>query len=228
MKRFLLVLSIVLVFNSLVFANAEFIAAAKNGDAELVKEYIELGINVNFKDSGVVGIGGGRTALIHASTAGHTDVVEVLVNAGADANVMDSFGNTALLLACEKGYIEIVKLLLDGGANINQRVHTTVVFVKSTHAPLTKAFDNKHIEIMELLLASGADIDIRDEKDRTILMKASKNGDVEMVKFLVDNKASIDAKDNSGKTAVDVAPNIDVLRVLKGSTIQESDTEVAA
>ncbi len=222
MKKIIFTLIIILAFCATVFANDAFIAAAKKGDADLVKEYIELGVNVDFKDEGVIGIGGGRTALIHASGAGHTAVVEVLVSANADANVMDSFGNTALLLACEKGYIEIVELLINGGANINQKVHTTVIFVKSTHTPLSKAFDNNHMDILEFLLASGADINTRDEKDRTVLMKASKSGNAHMVKFLVDNGADIEAKDNSGKTAADVAPNIEILRLLKGVNTEES------
>ncbi len=218
MKNFLLVLGLVFVLGASVYANTdEFMAAAKSGDADIVKEYLGYGMNVNLKDEGTRG--GGRTALIHAAMAGHANVIEVLIDGGADVSLMDNSGNTALLVASEKGYSEVVELLIKGGADVNQQVHKTVVFVKQIRTPMVKAFENKHFKVLELLLAAGADINVRDEKGRTILMKASESGDAEMVEFIMKYKPDLTLRDNSRKTAEDVAKNIEILRLLKSSNV---------
>jgi serine/threonine-protein phosphatase 6 regulatory ankyrin repeat subunit B len=53
---------------------------------------------------------------MEASLWGRFDVVNVLVNRGADVNVKDNWGATALMLASSNGHTVIVKLLKDHGA----------------------------------------------------------------------------------------------------------------
>lgn len=53
---------------------------------------------------------------------GHVEVVNLLLEAGADINVADyTDGIDSLMLASQNGHNEIVKLLLEAGANVNQR-----------------------------------------------------------------------------------------------------------
>jgi len=54
----------------------------------------------------------GQTALMLASSRGRDDVVEMLLEAGADVNAQDDDGSTALMCAAEHGAISVVKLLL--------------------------------------------------------------------------------------------------------------------
>jgi len=54
----------------------------------------------------------GQTALMLAASHGRSDMVELLVAAGADVNACDEDGSTALMCACEHGYIDIVQMLL--------------------------------------------------------------------------------------------------------------------
>jgi ankyrin repeat protein len=42
---------------------------------------------------------------------GHTKIVQLLIEKGADVNVKDGDGNTPLQVASEYGYEEIIKLL---------------------------------------------------------------------------------------------------------------------
>jgi len=54
------------------------------------------------------------------------DLAELLLQAGADANVQDEDGSTALMCASEHGHAELVKLLLSQpncDANIADNVH---------------------------------------------------------------------------------------------------------
>merc|ERR1719384_2963644 len=54
----------------------------------------------------------GQTALMLAVSHGRLDMVELLLEAGADVNIRDEDGSTALMCAAEHGHIEIVKVLM--------------------------------------------------------------------------------------------------------------------
>lgn len=84
--------------------------AAKDGDTETVKTFIESGTDVNVKDKD------GMTALMWAAFGGHAEIVQEFLQAGADANVKNTAGKTALTLAEEKGHQEVVKILKMSGA----------------------------------------------------------------------------------------------------------------
>jgi len=64
----------------------------------------------------------GNTALIEASEKGYTEIVKLLLKAGADVNAEDGDGRTALILAKEQGYIEIVDLLKKAGAKNDSKI----------------------------------------------------------------------------------------------------------
>ena len=51
------------------------------------------------------------TPLHHAVMSGHIDRVQLLLDRGADAGILDSNGDTALQIAQEKGKADIVALL---------------------------------------------------------------------------------------------------------------------
>ncbi|KAL3289566.1 hypothetical protein HHI36_022982 [Cryptolaemus montrouzieri] len=54
----------------------------------------------------------GQTSLMLAVSHGRLDMVEMLLEAGADINIQDDDGSTALMCAAEHGHIEIVKHFL--------------------------------------------------------------------------------------------------------------------
>ncbi|KAH8321522.1 hypothetical protein KR074_007534, partial [Drosophila pseudoananassae] len=53
-----------------------------------------------------------QTALMLAVSHGNTEMVSVLLEAGADVNIQDEDGSTALMCAAEHGRVDIIKLLL--------------------------------------------------------------------------------------------------------------------
>ena len=61
----------------------------------------------------------GVTCLMYACCSGHTDVVAVLLEGGADPNVMSPAGTNALMGAVTKGHAEVVRLLLQAGAQVD-------------------------------------------------------------------------------------------------------------
>mmetsp|Transcript_105152 Transcript_105152/g.206253 ORF Transcript_105152/g.206253 Transcript_105152/m.206253 type:complete len:84 (+) Transcript_105152:2647-2898(+) len=54
-----------------------------------------------------------------ASQKNHEDLVQVLLDAGADVNVKGEEGWTALITATSFGHSAIVQLLLEAGADVN-------------------------------------------------------------------------------------------------------------
>lgn len=69
---------------------------------------LKKGVDVNFVSRGI-------TPLMVASYMGKTDVVELLIEHGAEVNKCFIDNSTALMMASRRGHYEIVKLLLAHG-----------------------------------------------------------------------------------------------------------------
>lgn len=84
----------------------DLMRAASGGDFAAVQTLLsEEAAGVNAKDIF------GRTALMYAASAGHTNIVLALLDGGADAQMKNVKGGTALELAKARGYDDIVELL---------------------------------------------------------------------------------------------------------------------
>lgn len=86
--------------------------AARKGELERVKELIEAGVDVNSATQYQA------TALSYASGRGHKDVVEYLLEKGADPSTEDTFYHaTPMSWAVMNGHLDILQLLLKAGAD---------------------------------------------------------------------------------------------------------------
>ena len=88
----------------------------------------------------------GDTALMVAISGGHREVVELLLENGADIEKTTKDKITPLILAVVKGRIDIIKLLLANGVNINKAA-------ANGDTPLMIAIDK---DVFLLLLENGA------------------------------------------------------------------------
>ncbi|KAK7239807.1 hypothetical protein SO694_00029214 [Aureococcus anophagefferens] len=93
------------------------------------------------------------TPLMTASTEGRVDVVELLLEYGADVNKAGSEGMTPLGCACIRGRVGVVKVLLDGGADWRKKIFTTGKNLGVN--PLFSACVNQHVDVARVLLARG-------------------------------------------------------------------------
>ena len=64
------------------------------------------------------------TALMLAAQGGHTNIVQYLLDEGADVNKLDAYGSSALMYASSHGHTETVRLLLSYGADVNKQMTT--------------------------------------------------------------------------------------------------------
>ncbi|WP_321469740.1 ankyrin repeat domain-containing protein [Halarcobacter sp.] len=85
--------------------------AVRINDLELVKTFINKGVDLNKKDRF------GYTPLHLAARFNHFDIAKLLVEKGADVNTKDKYGDTPLIDSTRNGYTNVSKLLICNGAN---------------------------------------------------------------------------------------------------------------
>ena len=91
------------------------VEAAKLGDSKKVKSLIATHADVNSRNRGM-------QAPIHmAAREGHRDVLDIILEQGADIDTGDLFGATALHIAVANGDEAITGLLISKGADVNIR-----------------------------------------------------------------------------------------------------------
>lgn len=96
----------------------------------------------------------GDSLLILAAYHGHREVVRLLLEAGADTEIVNDRGQTALGAAAFRGDASIVQSLLRHGAQVDSPPGGRTAF-------MIAAMFNR-VEIMQLLRAHGADPWVRD------------------------------------------------------------------
>ncbi|OAQ89061.1 ankyrin repeat domain-containing protein 52 [Purpureocillium lilacinum] len=140
----------------------------------------------------------GRSALFVACANGNIDVVDILLEKGADITIASNSGWTPMDVASYSGHAEVVKLLLEKGADIT-------IADNNGRTPVHSASRNGHVKVVKLLLEKGAAIAIAGNNGRTPVHSASLNGHAEVVKLLLEKGADITIADNDGWTPVNAA-----------------------
>ncbi|XP_078426209.1 poly [ADP-ribose] polymerase tankyrase-1 isoform X2 [Cetorhinus maximus] len=133
----------------------ELFEACRNGDVLRVKRLVDSG-NVNAKDMA----GRKSTPLHFAAGFGRKDVVEHLLQNGANVHARDDGGLIPLHNACSFGHAEVVSLLLCHGADSNARDNWN-------YTPLHEAAIKGKIDVCIVLLQHGADPNIRNTDGKT-------------------------------------------------------------
>lgn len=160
------------------------------------------------------------TPLSLACSGGRYEVVELLLNVGANKEHRNVSDYTPLSLAASGGYVNIIKLLLSHGAEINSRTGS-----KLGISPLMLAAMNGHTAAVKLLLDMGSDINAQIETNRnTALTLACFQGRHEVVSLLLERKANVEHRAKTGLTPLMEAASggyIEVGRVLldKGADV---------
>ncbi|RYP39319.1 hypothetical protein DL768_010725 [Monosporascus sp. mg162] len=124
----------------------------------------------------------GQTPLSWAAEEGHREIVQLLLDKGAEIDAKDNDGRTPLWWAARNGHKEIVLLLLEKGAEIDAKGNIS-------RTPLSWAAGKGHKEIVQLLLDKGAEIDSKNINGWTPLSWAAANGHKEIVQLLLDKGA---------------------------------------
>ena len=162
--------------------------AIEVGSTQMCQFLLANGANVHSRDVKQ------QTCLHFASQNGNRDIVEVLLQYGADMNTLQSERN-ALYCAAREGHQGVVDVLLNFGASAEAKV------IQQAQA-LHRASRRGHIRTVRRLLQYGIDVDVVDVDRSTALHIAVQNGDETMVRLLLEHEARIEAFDNGHLTAL--------------------------
>jgi ankyrin repeat protein len=122
-----------------------------------ISNLIDEGVNVNDRGSNNL------TPLMLACSRGLSNIVELLINAGADIYTVDSIlGASALHKAAQSGVVEVAQMLLEKGAFINFQSAAT------GHTPLIDAVWCKQVSMVKYLLEKGASVNIIGHHQQTV------------------------------------------------------------
>ncbi|OWF39549.1 Oxysterol-binding protein-related protein 1 [Mizuhopecten yessoensis] len=176
--------------------------SARNGDLEVVQRLVQQQINgetvLDLNCTGNSKANRGWTALHLATYFGHTGVVRVLLENGADVNVVNPNGDTPLHKAAFTGRMETLTLLLRSEADVG----------KINDEGQTPQMIGKTQEIKDLLEAALSHESLRRQ---TEFLAAARSGDVDSVQELLasDRPPNINTTDQYGNTALHIAAQAD-------------------
>ena len=172
--------------------------AVLDGKTKAAQRYLVRGASPNYKSGDR-----GWTPLLFAAEAGYIKVTEVLINHGADADVVSTQDEVSpLQRASARGYLPIVRLLVESGADID---HQDSQF-RST--ALMWACINGHYEVAQYLLDQEALINVRGNRGESALFLAVSAQHMEIVRLLLSYNAIKDRPDIYGKTPLEKAKEL--------------------
>lgn len=267
---------------SIPFTSEEFWKRASKGDVWAVETFLAAGMDPDVRDHFGktalmnVAVAGGKPFIWHraedwadARKRGKTvrqpcslkaksrkfpDILDILLDAGADVNAVDMFGETALFRAAKLGCPDRILALLERGANpdvknIRGRTALIEAAVEGRWDSVSTMLDNNvsvdvkggqdeatlfeavlrgDTKIVNGFLKKGINPDVRTEGGFTALMAASVLGYREIVSALLDAGANVNAKDSVGFSALMFAAhrgNTKTARILLESGADPNGTD---
>lgn len=199
--------------------------AVQRGNIEAVKQHLAAGSDVNKI------ISKGRTLLHIAAENGQKEIVELIIDDGANINVLSVlFKYSPIGLAAQSNQKEIVKLLIAKGANLNTRgirgrtpldlaVQANLIEIANllrknggktgywlrAEESIHIAVMAGHLEAVKNHLAAGTNVNSKGKGNQTPLHYASMFGKEEIVKLLISHGADVNAKNNDDRKPLDLA-----------------------
>ena len=201
---------------------AKLLGDVNRGDIDAVKEFLDQGGNVNLQDEP------GMTPLHHAVNSNwkgkNFEIVNLLIERGADAKAIDDTHHTPLHLASNK---ETAELLIDSGADVNaktRRTGETPLYAVARNAAqgASKSYD-VYLNLTKLLIAKGANPNVKlksgsmiedNEPHRAkagetalhaVARSFSQKHASEVCELLLTNGANVNELNDKGQTPLDEA-----------------------
>ena len=211
--------------------------AARAGDVQRVKLLL-----ADNKDPNQADRNGGRTPLHWAIRNNNAEIVDLLIEAGADVNKGDQAGKTALSHAAESGKVEMTEKLIKAGADVNKRdlvggnsvlwaaglgtPQTLKIVVDAGGAvdvkdingltPLQWAAQTGKTDSMAILIEAGADVNATDGLNgESVLMRAARSGQIKSIDLLLENGAKTDTRTKMGSNALHIASEFGSVEIVE-------------
>lgn len=193
--------------------DSALVKAALNGNVQVVEVLLERGANINgTTDYGWTALG--KDSLVShgsslypmtlpslivgsAAKANHTNVVNFLLDRGADVNVATVDRETALMGAACNSNIALLQRMLKMNAHVDAQA------ADGYTALMRSIYPRCDVAAAELLISMGnADVHIKSSEGHTALMVAAVSGKANVGKVLLLKKVDVNAVDSNGETAI--------------------------
>ena len=163
-------------------------------------------------DGIILNEGGGAipTALHMAAKHGQLEVVQQLLEHGADVNALGGQYNTALQAAAASGFEDVVKYLLEKEADASL---SGGMFANALSAAVFSGI----FKTVSILHEKKVDINAQDAQGRTAVHLALWRGSLDNFKWLNENGGDLSIKDRQGRTVLHhaaMAGRLDVMNLL--------------
>lgn len=188
---------------SMFAAGALYRAALQNDAAELKRLLVE------FPDAKDEGISDGASPVYAAAMKDHTEVLEALLDARANADTTKDDGASAAFIATQFGSPKALNLLLGASADPNRARQEDGV------APAYMAVQSGHSEELKMLLEARASPNQLTIKGASPLHLAAQLGKPELVSLLLELEADPNLASAQGQTALSLASNKKVISILQ-------------
>jgi ankyrin repeat protein len=142
----------------------------------------------------------GESPLLLAARAGEPDIVEALLENGAEVDARDPhFGQTALMVAVREGRLEVAQRLIEAGADVNAKTHVKDPprFIPPSESP---AGLSKGIGIIRAGWPDERGKRFPAGGSKTPLLYATRHGQLEIARLLVERGARLELADGNGIT----------------------------
>ncbi len=147
--------------------------AGAKPDAQLTRRAMLL----HHEATGNANLLGGSTALMKAATTSDVELVQILLDAGANPHLTNQARTTPLMAAAGLNWKGIASL----------------------------GTEEESIEVLKLLIAKGADVNAFNDLGETAMHGAAQRGADKVVQFLADQGADVDSQNKQGRTPYDEA-----------------------
>jgi len=152
----------------------------------------------------------GYTALTIATVNGHTDVIRLLLEAGANVNHRSKHKYFPLQWAVISNKEDIVRILMEYNTELNLVDDDGDATLNCIRSPTSVA-------IAKLLVNRGADLEIRNNQGYTPLCKAAMCNNLDVVKYLIAKKAELNITGGKNGGPLHIAcyqSNLELVRIL--------------
>ncbi|MFK5948399.1 MAG: ankyrin repeat domain-containing protein [Methylococcales bacterium] len=144
--------------------------------------------------------GGDYRPLHVAVKNGRADIIDMLIKAGANVNLLEALtGKTPIFFATN---YEILKMLIDAGADVNaQDEHDHNTVIHESEMPF---------DCMRLILNSGFNLNITNRMGWNVLHMHTAYRNSANIELIIEAGVDVRRKNNNDKTAIDLAKIFEV------------------
>ncbi|KAK1173895.1 protein phosphatase 1 regulatory subunit 16A-like [Acipenser oxyrinchus oxyrinchus] len=194
--------------------NVTLLEAAARNDLEEVREFLKNGVSPDLYNED------GLTALHQCCIDDFEEVVQALVDAGANVNACDSELWTPLHAAATCGHMGLVEMLIKHGANmlaVNadgnmpydlcedevtlDYIETAMANQGITQERIDECRSSKERQMVadiRALIQAGSDLNVQDDNGTSLLHIAAANGYQRTAELLLEHKARVEVRDSDG------------------------------